>query len=83
MKYPSHGYISYDLDGDVLQSCDIYEPLKINLLTVKNLSQALQRFVNVGKKDAKETPQNIPLMTYVVPNSELNQDVAKLLADCN
>jgi hypothetical protein len=38
LKYPNQGYYSYENTCEILKSCDIYEPLKINLLAVKNLS---------------------------------------------
>ena len=81
LKYPNQGYYSYENTCEILKSCDIYEPLKINLLAVKNLSQTLQRFIG-GKEVAKETPQAVTLMSYVVPQATMCDAVADLLADC-
>ena len=41
LKYPGQGYFTYQADDNILPSCDVYEPLKIKLLGVKNLSQSL------------------------------------------
>lgn len=59
----------------------MFEPLKIKLLGVKNLSQSLQRFVNRGKTN--EEPQTIPILTYCEPTAETNSTVLDFLRACS
>ena len=72
LKHPQGGLIPYDSDSEILKSCDIYEPLEIGLIGVKNLAYRLRRFVEKGQKD-NEKPQKLPLMTFTVEKSVANE----------
>ena len=78
VRQPNKGLIPYNAGQEILKSCDINFPLKINLLCVRELARGLQS----GVSNPKAPPFTIPMMTYVVPQEPVCNEVQNLLAEC-
>ena len=66
LRYPTQGFIPYNSGHEILKSCDINFPLKLNLLCVREIARSLKNYIGAGKIDEKELLK-IPLIKYVVP----------------
>lgn len=78
IREPNKGYIPYSAGHEILKSCDINFPLKIDLLCVRELARSLQSGVSSPKSDAFK----IPMMQYVVPQEPVCNEIQNLLAEC-
>ena len=78
LRQPENGLIPYTADGEVLKSCDVKFPLKINLLALRDLAEILKEDV----QNKKETARELRLVNYVAPYEPVNNDIMNLLAAC-
>jgi hypothetical protein len=72
------GILPYCADNDILKSCEVNFPLKLDLLACKDLASQIKDVY--GYKDQK--PQEIQILKYTVPMEYQNTDVLRLLAEC-
>ena len=79
LNNPESGLIPYTADSEILKSCDIRFPLKINLLALRDLADQLK---NESFNTKKETARELRLISYVAPYEPPNSDVMSLLAAC-
>lgn len=80
LRKPSAGLVPYSADEEILKSCDIKFPLKINLLALRDMTQALiDSDALQPKKDYEPT---LRLINYAAPFEPVNNDVMNLLAAC-
>ena len=82
IKAPKTGrgssFLPYTAETEVLRSCDIFMPLKISLVGVRQLAQILR--TQIGSSNP---PQKVQMMSFVVPQGKApNSAVDDLLADC-
>ena len=66
IRYPTQGFLPYNSGHEILKSCDINFPLKLNLLCVRELARSFSKFIHAGKVDANSLI-SIPMIKYVVP----------------
>ena len=79
LKQPDKGLIPYRAESEILKSCDIQFPLKINLLALRDLAEKLKdEAFNTKKENAKLLRK----ISYVAPYEPQNNDVMNLLAAC-
>ena len=71
--------IPYSANTEILKSCDIRFPLKINLLALRNL---VGRLRNEAFQKKKENAKTIRLISFVAPYEPANSDVMNLLQQC-
>ena len=81
LKYPHQGYYSFSQDATILPSCDVYEPIKIKLLGVKNLCYSLRNHVEKTKGQVEKS-QTLPVISYCEPAAETNSTVLDFLKAC-
>ena len=79
LQNPYQGFVPYCADDQILKSCDIKFPLKINLLSVRDL--VLQVKDKVYGNNQKN-PVEIQKITYTTRVEYQNENIMKLLADC-
>ena len=79
LNKPESGLIPYTADSEILKSCDVRFPLKINLLALRDLAEQLK---NESFNNKKETARELRLISYVAPYEPPNSDVMSLLAAC-
>ena len=74
-------FCPYTCETETLRSCDIFTPLKINLLSVRQLAYRLKEQIG-----SAHFPQKVHKISYVVPetvpNKKTNLAVADLLQQC-
>lgn len=79
MRQPDQAMIPYSANTEILKSCDIRFPLKINLLALRNL---VGRLRNEAFQKKKENAKTIRLISFVAPYEPANSDVMNLLQQC-
>ena len=70
--------IPYRGETEILKSCDVHFPLKINLLALRDLAERLKS----ERKIKLETAKLLQKISYVTPYEPQNNDVMNLLAAC-
>lgn len=77
LRNPDSGLVPYKADAEILKSCDIMFPLRINLLGMRELADLLRQ--EMGEKDSEK---ELRLINYIAPYEPVNSDVMSLLAQC-
>ena len=80
IRYPTQGFLPYNSGHEILKSCDINFPLKLNLLCVRELARSFSKFIHAGKVDANSLI-SIPMIKYVVPQEPICSEVQNLIAE--
>ena len=78
LKRPDRGLIPYKAEGEILKSCDIHFPLKINLMALRELAEKLKEIAFNNRGDVTIMKK----ISYVAPYEPQNNDVMNLLAQC-
>lgn len=77
LRCPKKGMVPYQADTEILKSCDVMFPLRINLLGARDLARKLvDKAINVDKGDELV----LRAITYCAPFEPVNSDVMNLLA---
>ena len=77
LRKPDNGLVPYKADAEILKSCDIMFPLRINLLGMRELADLLRH--EMSKKDSEI---ELRLIHYIAPYEPVNCEIMSLLTQC-
>ena len=78
LRDPDNGLIPYKADAEILKSCDIMFPLRINLLGVRDIVKRLSQ--EIAKMNEEKGQKELRLVNYVAPYEPINNEIMNLLA---
>ena len=80
LRDPDSGLIPYKAGAEILKSCDIMFPLRINLLGVRDIAKILsQEITNMSTKDGVK---ELNLISYIAPYEPDNKAIMAFLREC-
>lgn len=78
LRDPDSGLIPYKADAEILKSCDIMFPLRINLLGLRDITKILSQ--EITNMNTKKGEKPLRLISYIAPHEPANSSIMSLLA---